>query len=36
LSTSNGGGMSDNPDRSSSSVHEPEVIKQHSYRFLVL
>lgn len=24
LSTSNGGGMSDNPDRSSSSVHEPE------------
>jgi translation initiation factor 2-alpha kinase 4 len=36
LSTSNGGGMSDTPDRSSSSVHEPEVIKQHFYRFSVL
>lgn len=38
LSTSNGGNMSesDTPARSFSSVHEPEVIKQNSYRFSVL
>ena len=36
LTTSNGGGMSDTPERSSSSIHEPEVIKQHYYRFSVL
>lgn len=36
LSTSNGGGMADTPDRSFSSVHESEVIKHNVYRFLVL